>query len=359
MSASTFFRNSLVVWGVMMLSACATPTMVYVSNAESQDISVFRLDPAGGSLQPLQTKAVGGTVMPMAVSADRQRLYAAIRSQPYKVVALRIDTREGTLTDLGSAPLADSMANLALDRSGRFLFSASYGGHKLAVNPLDASGVPQPPSQIVPTGPNAHQVTSSPDNRHVYASLLGADQLVRLEFDAQQGRLGTPPGVVLQLPAQSGPRHFVLSSRHALLYLLDELDGKLHVLSIDPASGRLTPTQTLSAVPPAFTGKPAAADLHLTPDGRFLYASERGSSTLAGFAVSADDGHLKLIGHWPTETQPRGFGISPDGRFLLAVGQKSHFLTSYRIDALSGVLTEVARVPTGKGPNWVEIVTLP
>ncbi|GAA5165633.1 lactonase family protein [Viridibacterium curvum] len=358
MSATGFFRTGTAALMMVLLSACATPTMVYVSNAESQDISVFRLDTAQGTLQPVQTRAVGGTVMPMAVSADRQRLYAAIRSKPYSVVALRIDNRDGTLHELGAAPLADSMANIALDRGNKLILSASYGGNKLSVNPLDKDGVPQAPSQIVPTGPMAHQVSSSPDGRFVYASVLGADQLIRLDVDAATGRLQGEPVVALQLPAQSGPRHFVFSTRHALIYLLDELDGRLHVLRHDAATGGASLLQTVSVVPPGFSGKPAAADLHLTPDGRFLYASERGSNTLAGFEVAAADGQLRLIDHWPTETQPRGFNISPDGRFLLAVGQKSHSLTSYRIDAATGRLTEVARVPTGKGPNWVEIVPL-
>jgi 6-phosphogluconolactonase len=102
-----------------------------------------------------------------------------------------------------------------------------------------------------------------------------------------------------------------------------------------------------------------AADLHLTPDGRFLYGSERTSSTLTGFTVDPTSGTLSLIGSVPTETQPRGFNIDPSGRYLLAVGQLSHALSSYQIDAATGHLTKLTEYPMGKNPNWIEMLNLP
>ena len=124
-------------------------------------------------------------------------------------------------------------------------------------------------------------------------------------------------------------------------------------------TGLLTEKQSISLLPPGFEGKPSAADLHLTPDGRFLYASERTSSTLAGFKVDPANGTLSFIGSVATQTKPRGFNIDSSGRYLLAVGQLSHRLSSYRIDASSGVLTKLKEYPMGQNPNWVEIVDLP
>ena len=102
----------------------------------------------------------------------------------------------------------------------------------------------------------------------------------------------------------------------------------------------------------------AAADLHITPDGRFLYGSERTSSTITGFTVHPTDGTLALIGSVPTEQQPRGFNIDPSGCYVLAVGQLSHALSSYRIDAHTGQLTKLNTYPMGNNPNWVEIIAL-
>ncbi len=349
---------ALSIVAALSASSAVAASFVYVANAESQDISVFALD-AQGALNPLQTQPVGGTVMPMHVAADKQRLYAALRSRPYRVVTLKIDAKSGLLSEQGATPLPDSMANIALDRSGRFLFAASYGGNKLSVSPLDERGVPLPATQIVATGPMAHQVSADPQNRHVYASVLGADQLMRLDFDAQKGVLQPAASPALQLSGGSGPRHFVFAPKLPLIYLLDELDGRLHVLARNADTGETRLLQSLGVVTPALEGKPAAADLHLTPDGQFLYASERTSSSLSGFRVDPASGLLTLIGQWPTETQPRGFNISPDGKYLLAVGQKSHQLSVYRIEAGSGQLSSLGRYATGKGPNWVEIIDLP
>jgi 6-phosphogluconolactonase len=143
------------------------------------------------------------------------------------------------------------------------------------------------------------------------------------------------------------------------VYVIGELDGSIYVFDYDAATGQLKDKQTVSALPSDFQGKPSAADLHITPDGRFLYGSERTSSTLAGFKVDPVNGTLSAIGSVPTEKQPRGFNIDPSGRYLLAVGQLSHALSSYRIDAESGKLVKLKAYPMGKNPNWIEIVDLP
>jgi 6-phosphogluconolactonase len=101
-----------------------------------------------------------------------------------------------------------------------------------------------------------------------------------------------------------------------------------------------------------------AADIHLTPDGQFLYASERTGSSLTGFKINKPDGRLTSIGHWDTEQQPRAFAISPDGRFLAAVGQKSNSMTLYNIHPDTGELTQLERQVTGINPGWVEMVSL-
>jgi 6-phosphogluconolactonase len=140
------------------------------------------------------------------------------------------------------------------------------------------------------------------------------------------------------------------------VYLLNELDASLDVLSWNPAQGRLSHLQTVSSLPPGFTGQPWAADLHLTPDGRQLYSSERSSSTLAHFAVDPITGLLSVQGHTKVEAQPRGFAIDPAGRQLLVVGELSHHLSRLSIDPDSGQLKFEQRIQVGQGPNWVEIL---
>src|SRR5262249_51849132 len=162
-----------------------------------------------------------------------------------------------------------------------------------------------------------------------------------------------------ELKPKAGPRHFVYHPNGKLVYVIGELDGTVYVFDYNAATGDLKQKQAISARPPGFTGKPSAADLHIKPERKFLYGSERTSSTLAGFSVDPAAGTLTAIGSVPTEKQPRGFNIDSTGRYLLAVGQLSHGLSSYSIDPASGKLTKLKEYPMGKNPNWSESVAFP
>jgi 6-phosphogluconolactonase len=274
------------------------------------------------------------------------------------VCAFAVDAVSGELSPMGEAGLPAGMAYLATDRRGRYLLSASYGGHLIAVNPVAADGRPQPAQQVLPTEPNAHAVLTDPSNRFVLATSLGSDLVMQQHFDAQTGRLSPNDPPTMQVRKGAGPRHLVFHPSARFVYLLNELDASIDVFCFDAEKGLLAPLQTITTLPAGMSGAPWAADIHITPDGRFLYSSERRSSTLAAFRVDATSGQLSLIGHVLTEAQPRGFNIDPRGRFLLAVGQTSHRLSRYRIDADSGALTQLDDHAVGRNPHWVEIVDL-
>ena len=349
---------SLVASLTFSASAAHAASYVYVANEDSHDVSVFALNQANGTLKPIETQSVGGIAMPMAVSPDHSRLYVGVRSAPFRVATFGIDAATGKLSNLGTSPLAASMAYLSTDKTGSYLFSASYGGNQFSVNPIGRGGIVGAPQQSIPTGPMSHSIMSSPDNRFVFGAILGEDKWVRFAFDAATGKLSDET-VAYAPPAKSGPRFFQFSPDHRFVYIIDELDAKLHVLAYDAQQGNVHVVQTVSALPADFADKaPWGSDVHLTPNGRFLYASERRSSTVAGFRVNAKTGELTRIGTWPTETQTRGFNIDPTGRFLLAVGEKSAHLSAYRIQA-DGQLKKIGRYATGDGPNWVEIVDFP
>ena len=331
---------------------------VYVSNADSGDIAVLRLDPARATLEPVQRVAVGANLMPLALSPDRRFLYAAQRAEPWQVASFAIDPAAGALARIGSAPLPHSMASIATDRSGRYLLSASYGGNLIAVSPIGADGIVQPAQQVVPTGPHAHAIHADPSNRFVFATVLGAGVLLQLRFDAATGQLAANTPAQMQPHDAASPRHFAFGADARFVYLLGELDAAIDVLAFDAQRGTLRTVQTVASLPAGFSGEPWAADLHLTPDGRFLYSSERRSNTLAMFRVDTRDGTLAPLGHVATQAQPRGFNITPDGRFLIAAGQASHAVSLYAIDAQSGALAPRGEREVGRGPNWVESIAL-
>jgi 6-phosphogluconolactonase len=339
----------------------ASGTVVYVGSAGTSEIHVFRLGESGDleplAVVPLPDVAEPGPSTPLAVSPDRRFLYCGVRSQPFQVAAFAIDGASGALTRLGNAPLADSMAYIATDTTGRWLFGASYGGSRVAVNPIGPDGRVGAPQQVIPTEPKAHAIIPDPSNAFVYSTSLGGDLVHRFAFDAATGQLeGGEPAA--RVAAGAGPRHLRFHPSGRFLFLFNELNASLDVLAVEGPDAPLRSLQTVSALPPGFSGKPWGADLQVTPDGRLLYASERTSSTLLAYQVDPASGRLTPLGHTPTETQPRGFAIDPSGRVLVAAGEVSHHVSSYRIEPGSGTLTPVTRLAAGQGPNWVEIVRL-
>jgi len=270
-------------------------TAVYVANADSRDITVLALDGASGDLVEVERFAGGGSVMPLATSPDRRVLYASIRSDPYRVLSLAIDTANGGLAEIGSAPLPASSCWISTDASGRFLLSASYGSSRVAVSPIGADGVVGEAQQVVPTEANAHSIRTDPSsNRFAFAACLGGGVVRQMRFDPASGALGDNDPPAWAARAGAGPRHFTFHPVLPIVYLLHELDASLDVIVFDPERGLLgTALQTVTLLPPGFAaGAPWAAELKLTPDARFLYASERRSSTLASFAVDAASGML-------------------------------------------------------------------
>jgi 6-phosphogluconolactonase len=353
-------------------------TFVYVSNAEDGDIGTYRMQDTG-ELQPGARVKAASVVMPMAVSPDRRFLYAAVRSKPYSVHVYSIDSGSGALQPLSVSPLAESMPYISLDKTGRFLFGASYGAHLISVNAVGADGrVAAEPLQVIPTGRNAHSIRTDQTNKSVYVPTLGTDQVFQLAFDSKSGRLSSNTPALYQMKAGTGPRHFVVSGDNRFLYALSELLGTVTTFSRDGKSGLLTELSSASGLPPdtklgpgaprgAVGGPNApaprntdndiwAADIHMTPNGRFLYISERTSNTLGAFSVNAESGKLTYAGSTPTEKQPRGFAIDPKGRFLVASGEKSETISVYAIDQAGGALKLLRQYPAGKGANWVEIV---
>lgn len=331
-------------------------TLVYVANAESREISVLDMDRDTGALTAIETVPCSGAVMPLAVSPDRRFLHAALRSEPFSYASFAIDPASGRLRHLATVPAPDSMAYIATDRSGRHLLGASYGGNKIAINRIGPDGmVSATPSQVVATKPNAHSILAAPSNKHVFAASLGGNVLLQYRFDAATGTVSPNAPAEVAGDAGAGARHFIFHPNGRTVYLINELDASVYTLAFDANAGIMKRVQAVSALPPGFDGKPWASDIHITPDGRFLYAGERTSSTIAAFTVDAT-GLLAPIGSFATEKQPRGFNIDARGRFLISTGQLSHALTVHAIDRDTGALTPRHRREVGKDPNWVEIV---
>lgn len=378
-------KNSVyaaVVASAIALSAGAqAQSLVYVSNADSGTVTGYQLDKEKMTLVPLGAFPSGSKTMSSVVSPDKKKLYVSVRSKPYHVVVYDIQP-DGKLVKAGQSPLPESMAYLSMDKQGHFLLSASYGGDLFSINRINSNGEVDPqPVQVVHTGKRAHAIQVSPDNQFLYVTLLGADQLLQYHFNPATGHVtpNDPPFINIQSEAATGPRHFVIAPKldkqgKRSMYILTEMAGNITRLTLSKA-GTATAVESVNSVspkedmqrgearpltgdddlPPSHKPRIWQADLHLTPDGRFLYSTERTSSTLSSFSVDPSDGHLTYLTSIKTEQQPRGFAIDNSGRFLIESGQKSTQLSLYTIDGSTGALTLVGRYPTGKGANWVSL----
>lgn len=377
--AFAVWQRSIVVAAMAMLTGNApalAATFVYVSNADDGDISTYRMQD-NGDLQPGARAKAAGMVMPMALSPDRRFLYAASRAKPYAVYVYSINSATGALTQLSTAPLPDSYPYISLDKTGRFLFGSSYFGNLVSVNAVGGDGrVAAEPSQVIPVGRIANAIRVDETNQFAYVPTVGSDAIFMFRFDAGTGRLSSNTPAVIMTKTFTGPRQFVTSADNKFLYMLSELLAAVTTYSIDAKTGLLTEVSTAGALQPGTGLGPGlpriaplpnmvprhvekdiwAGDIHLTPNGRFLYISERNSDAINALSVDGVTGKLQFLASTPTERQPRGFAIDPKGKFLVAAGEKSDTISVYAIDQANGALTLLKKYPVGKGANWVEIV---
>ena len=362
----------------MFVYANSERIFVYISNGGDGDIAVMKLNPQTGDLKLVEKVPAGSNVMHMALSPDHRFLYASVRSEPFSVISYSINSETGKLTHLSKESLPDNMVYISVDQTGRFLLSASYTGAKIAVNPIDLNGLVQSkPIQIIPTGPNPHSILVDPSNRFVYVPHLGNDQIKQFLFNESTGALTPNDPDVVYTKDGSGPRHFVFSPNNKFVYVSNELDGTVYSYEMNNKTGILTEIQRISIFPsPTITheqSSPVAtytsqnmtnekattikvADIHITPDGKWLYVSERATNTITAFSVDHSLGNLTYIGSYDTEKVPRGINIDPKGNFVIAAGQKSDHLSVHAINPETGELKLLDRYESGKDPNWIEIV---
>jgi len=351
---------------IQFVHANSDRIFVYVSNGGDGNIAVLKLNPETGGLKMMEKVPAGHKVMHMALSPDHRFLYASIRSEPFSVISYSIDSDTGKLTYLSKALLPDNMVYISVDQTGRFLFSVSYSGEKIAVNPIKSNGLVQTEAiQVIPTSSNPHSILIDPSNQFVYVPHLGNDQIKQFLFNDTTGLLTINDPEVIYTKDGSGPRHFVFSPNNNFLYVSNELDGTVYTYEINKNTGILTEIQRISVFPDRIiNNEPPSenekknikvADIRITPDGKWLYVSERSSNTITAYSVDLKSGILRFIGIYDTEKFPRAINIDPHGNFLIAAGQKSGYISIYEINQKSGELKLLEHFKSGKNPNWIEI----
>ena len=237
-----------------------------------------------------------------------------------------------------------SVASLPVKRNGSLGKAVSFVQHKgSSVDPARQQG------------PHAHCIVISPDNRFVYAADLGLDQVLGYRLNPAEARLVPNRQPFVRTPPKAGPRHLAFHPNGKHVYVINELANSVTLFDYDSKSGMLIERQTISTLPGDFDGTSYCADLKITPNGRFLYGTNRGHDSIAAYALD-DDGRLTLRGiHASRGKGPQNLAIAPGGKLLLCANMPGKNVVLFRIDQVSGKLTSIGQPLTMPSPSCIMI----
>lgn len=323
----------------------------------SKGIYAYRFQPATGTFTSIGLVAETANPSFIAIHPNRRFLYAVNETSQYEgqpagsVSAFSIDTASGQLKLLNQVSSRGAgPCHVALDKTGKWLFVANYNGGSVAAFPVHGDGTLGEASAFVQHSgssvnserqrvPHAHVVTVSPDNRFILVADLGLDQVLVYRLDPSKGSLAPNDPPIVKIAPGSGPRHLAFRPDGRFAYVINEMMSTVTAFGYDAAHGSLQELQTLSTLPEDFNGTNSTAEIAVHPNGRFLYASNRGHDSIAIFQIDPANGTLTASGQASTQGKtPRNLAIDPTGAYLLAANQDSASVVVFRIDQKTGGL---------------------
>jgi len=335
---------------------------------ESKGIYAYRFDAASSELTPLGVAAETTNPSFLAIDPSRRFVYAVNEVQNYKgansgaVSAFAVDQKTGKLSLLNQVPSRGAdPCYIAFERAGKYALVANYTGGSVAVFPVQPDGHIDEPSAFVQhrgssvnkerqEGPHAHWIETTPDNRFAIAVDLGLDELLVYRFDVSKGSLSPDDPPYARLDPGAGPRHLAFHPDGKFAYVVNELQSSITTFAYDASRGALQKLATVTTLPKGLSGSNDAAEIKVHPNGKFLFASNRGNDSIAVFSIDSHTGALTLVDHFPTQGKtPRNFEIDPTGKLLLVANQDTNNIVVLRIDPNDGRLTatgQTLRVPS-------------
>lgn len=337
--------------------------------SHGRGIHIFEVDRTSGALTPVGIYEHATSPSALVFNAAGTRVYTTNASDVVDngtsgtVSALAVDRASGQLSLLNTVSSGGlGPTDVHVHPAGRHVLVANYGGGSVAVLPLLADGrlgeatdvkktvgtlgptraTSAPPGSFAISGhdaPHPHMIQADASGRFVLAPDLGLDRIFIWRFDEGSGRLTPNDPDSVALPPGDGPRHFAFHPNQRWLYSLQEEGSTLVLFDYDATRGRLTARQTLSSLPPGYAGSNFTSGIHVSADGRFVYAANRLHESIAWFAVGTD-GTLTFVDEaWTRGSYPRSFALDPSGTLLYVCNQRADNLTTFRVDRATGRLT--------------------
>ncbi len=333
----------------------------------SSGVYVYDFNTGNGETKLLQSGNVANPSY-LAISPNEKNVFTVSevsgeREKGGKIVSFAFDKNTATLTKINEQPSeGNNPCYITADKTGKWVITGNYSSGTLAVLPVGAGGkLGAAVSSIRHEGssvntdrqnePHVHATVLSPDEKFLYVPDLGLDKIMVYRFDKRNGSLTPAASPFVMTKPGSGPRHFTFAPNKKNAYLVEELTGSISAYKYNKKNGALALTQNISTLPPDFMGYPGSADIHVSADGKFLYASNRGeSNTIAIFSINPRSGELRAIGHQSILGKtPRNFNFDPSGNFLLVANQDSNEIVIFNIDRATGLLTDSGkRIPVSK-----------
>ncbi len=351
--------------------AAAAPSAtqrVYIgtyTGPKSKGIQLIRLDNASGAISTPELAGETESPSSVAISPDGRFLYSCNETVNTDgkgaggVSAFSLDPASGKLTFLNQQTSGGGgPCYVGLDSSGKHAFVANYGGGSFEVLPIEADGKLGTPTAFVqdkddsgadkPRQPHGHWINIDPSGKYLLACDLGLDSVFVFRFDAAKGTVAPADPPAAATPAGAGPRHLAFSPDGHFAYVITELKSTVVVYRWDSEHGRLREIQTISSLSEKNDGSTASAEIRVHPSGKFLYASNRGSNTIAIFDVDPTTGKLTAKACASCGGKiPRGMSLDPLGHWLLVANADSDNLICFHIDAATGALTETSHAQVG------------
>ena len=344
----------------------------YTTKTNSKGIYVYRFDAESGKLSAMALAAESMDPSFVAVHPNGKFLYAVNEAGKSSMVsAFALAPKTGKLTLLNQLPaLGEDPCYISFDKTAKYVLVANYTSGNIAVFPILPDGRlgehtafvqhggALGPNKERQEGPHAHWIETSPDNRFALAADLGLDQVLVYKFDAIKGTLSPNEPPFAKLKPGSGPRHIAFRPDGNFFYVISELNSTVTAFHYVAEAGILHEMQTVTTLPRDFSARNDTAEIAAHPNGKFLYASNRGHDSIAIFSIDPAKGTLTFVARVSTGgKEPRHFAIDPTGKYLLAENQLSNNIVIFKIDPATGGLT-----PTGQVvdvPSPVDLTFLP
>lgn len=354
----------------------AADPLVFITSfgaGENGAIQAYQLEMASGSLKPVHR--TGGIDNPyfIVISPDQKYLYSIDAkafggAYPEQVAAFSLEGRTGKMKFLNKqSTKGTASCYLEIDRTGKTVLVANYTTGNVAALPVHADGTLGEAASFFQhagssvnaerqKGPNAHCFVISPDNRFAFACDLGIDQILSYRLDASTAKLTPNQPPFAKAPAGAGPRHLTFHPSGKYVYVINELKNSVTLFDYAKETGVMTERQTISTLPPDFTGVSHCADVKVTPDGRFLFGTNRGHDSIASYRV-AEDGSLSLIAIVPSLGKgPQNLAITSKGEYLLCANMPGNNIAVFSIDGKSGAIKSVGEPVTLNSPSCIRIL---